>query len=191
MNKEMKALYDNDTWDIIDLPSDRKAIGNDIIVIGSDIHEIEKFKEFLKKYRLDLLSEFGLLTCKPSVIPLEHNLSISNEPTDTDLLIDNITEYQKLIGKLIYLTHTKPDIAYSVHYLVIATKKISYADQTSDVLTKGLDKTQHDKLILKMECLMFSRLELRGDLSLSLVSFLKDEDSSWTVFVKMGKCFGS
>ncbi|GJR12684.1 ribonuclease H-like domain-containing protein [Tanacetum coccineum] len=163
-----------------------KKYVDDIIVIGSDIHEIEK------KYRLDLLSEFGLLTCKPSAIPLKHNLSISNEPTDTDLLIDNITEYQKLIGKLIYLTHTKPDIAYSVHCLcihitkcintslekfvdvdyakcvaiikiaaklvfhertkhleigihfvrdkiisgVIATKKISSADQTSDVLTK-------------------------------------------------------
>ncbi|GJY18673.1 hypothetical protein Tco_0390164 [Tanacetum coccineum] len=33
---------------------------------------------------------------------------------------------------------------------VIETKKISSADQTSDVLTKGLDKNQHDKLVLKM-----------------------------------------
>nr|GEU74783.1 ribonuclease H-like domain-containing protein [Tanacetum cinerariifolium] len=34
-----------------------------------------------------------------------------------DLVLDNITEYQKLIGKLIYLTHTKPDVSYVVHCL--------------------------------------------------------------------------
>ncbi|GKE77397.1 ribonuclease H-like domain-containing protein, partial [Tanacetum coccineum] len=70
-----------------------------------------------RKYCLDLLSEFGLLACKPSAIPLEQNISITNELTDSDLLIDNITEYQKLIDKLIYLTHTRRDIAYSVHCL--------------------------------------------------------------------------
>ncbi|GJV49096.1 putative RNA-directed DNA polymerase [Tanacetum coccineum] len=121
---------------------------DDIIVTGNNVNSIESFKKFLKtkfqikdlgklkyflgievvdtnkgvclsqrKYCLDLLSEFGLLACKPSAIPLEQNISITNEPTDSDPLIDNITEYQKLIGKLIYLTHTRPDIAYSVHCL--------------------------------------------------------------------------
>ncbi|GJY17476.1 ribonuclease H-like domain-containing protein [Tanacetum coccineum] len=70
-----------------------------------------------RKYCLDLLSDFGLLACKPSATPLEQNLSITNEPTDIDKVLDNITEYQKLIGKLIYLTHTRPDISYSVHCL--------------------------------------------------------------------------
>ena len=70
-----------------------------------------------RKYCLDLLSEFGLLACKPSFTPLESNLTISNEPSETDPVLNNITEYQKLIGKLIYLTHTRPDIAYSVHCL--------------------------------------------------------------------------
>ncbi|GJS99237.1 putative RNA-directed DNA polymerase [Tanacetum coccineum] len=70
-----------------------------------------------RKYCLDLLSDFGLLACKPSATPLEQNLSISNEPSSTDPVIDNVTEYQKLIGKLIYLTHTRPDISYSVHCL--------------------------------------------------------------------------
>ncbi|GJS70170.1 ribonuclease H-like domain-containing protein [Tanacetum coccineum] len=72
---------------------------------------------FEKKDCLDLLSEFSLLACKPSAVPLEQNLKISNEPTSSDPLIDKVTEYQKLIGKLIYLTYTRPDISYVVHYL--------------------------------------------------------------------------
>ncbi|GJU97860.1 ribonuclease H-like domain-containing protein, partial [Tanacetum coccineum] len=70
-----------------------------------------------RKYCLDLLSDFGLLACKPSATPLEQNLTITNEPSSTDPVLDNVTEYQKLIGKLIYLTHTRPDISYSVHCL--------------------------------------------------------------------------
>ncbi|GKC45582.1 ribonuclease H-like domain-containing protein, partial [Tanacetum coccineum] len=94
---------------------------DDIIVTGSNVHEIEVFKKFLKTRfmikDLDLLSDFGLLACRPSAIPLEQNVSISNESSNTDPIIDNITEYQKLIGKLIYLTHIRPDIAYFVHCL--------------------------------------------------------------------------
>ncbi|GJR83387.1 retrovirus-related pol polyprotein from transposon TNT 1-94 [Tanacetum coccineum] len=70
-----------------------------------------------RKYCLDLLSEFGLLACKPFTIPFEQNVSVTSEPSNLDPVIDNITEYQKLIGKLIYLTQTRHDIAYSVHYL--------------------------------------------------------------------------
>ncbi|GJY51363.1 ribonuclease H-like domain-containing protein, partial [Tanacetum coccineum] len=70
-----------------------------------------------RKYCLDLLSDFRLLVCKPSTIPLKHNLFLSNESTFNDPVIDNITNYQNLIGKLIYLTHTRPDIAYFVHRL--------------------------------------------------------------------------
>ena len=70
-----------------------------------------------RKYCLDLLYEFGLLACKPSADPLEQSVHITSETSDTDPLLDNITEYQKLMGKLIYLTHTRPDISYDVHCL--------------------------------------------------------------------------
>ncbi|GJZ20757.1 ribonuclease H-like domain-containing protein [Tanacetum coccineum] len=70
-----------------------------------------------RKYCLDLLSEFGLLAYKPFAVPLEQNLKISNEPTSSDLVIDKITEYQEIIGKLIYLTHTMPNISYAVYCL--------------------------------------------------------------------------
>ncbi|GJT62415.1 ribonuclease H-like domain-containing protein [Tanacetum coccineum] len=52
-----------------------------------------------RKYVLDLLSEYGMLACKPAKTPLMSKLVISNEASDKDPLLENITDYQKLIGK--------------------------------------------------------------------------------------------
>ncbi|GKD65453.1 hypothetical protein Tco_1307561, partial [Tanacetum coccineum] len=68
-------------------------------------------------YVLDLLSEYGMLACKPAKTPLMSKLVISNKVSDKDSLLENITDYQKLMGKLIYLTNTRPDISYVVHCL--------------------------------------------------------------------------
>ncbi|PWA62550.1 ribonuclease H-like domain-containing protein [Artemisia annua] len=70
-----------------------------------------------RKYCLDLLSEYGMLGCKPAKTPLQSKLVITNQATDNDPLLDNVTNYQKLMGKLIYLTNTRPDISYVVHCL--------------------------------------------------------------------------
>ncbi|GJW73027.1 ribonuclease H-like domain-containing protein [Tanacetum coccineum] len=72
-----------------------------------------------RKYVLDLLSEYGMLACKPVNTPLMSKLVISNEASEKDPILDNIIDYQKLMGKLIYLTNTRPDISYVVHCLVI------------------------------------------------------------------------
>nr|GEU93286.1 hypothetical protein [Tanacetum cinerariifolium] len=69
------------------------------------------------KYCLELIDEFRLLARKPSNLPMQPNISLTSEPSDTDPLLDNVTEYQKLIGKLIYLTTTRTDIAYVVSCL--------------------------------------------------------------------------
>ncbi|GJV08421.1 ribonuclease H-like domain-containing protein [Tanacetum coccineum] len=70
-----------------------------------------------RKYVLDLLSEYGMLACKPAKTPLMSKLSISNEAFDNDPTLDNITDYQKLMGKLIYLTNTRLYLSYDVHCL--------------------------------------------------------------------------
>ncbi|GJW53150.1 ribonuclease H-like domain-containing protein [Tanacetum coccineum] len=102
---------------------------DDIIITSNNVSEIEKFKVYLKskfmikdlgklkKYVLDLLSEYGMLACKPAKTPLPSKLVISNEATEKDTVLDNITDYQKLMGKLIYLTNTRLDISYDVHCL--------------------------------------------------------------------------
>ncbi|KAL6319268.1 hypothetical protein AAG906_013942 [Vitis piasezkii] len=63
-----------------------------------------------RKYILDLLAEVGLLECKPADIPIvqNHKLGeyVDQVPTDKQ-------RYQRLVGKLIYLSHTRRDIAYA------------------------------------------------------------------------------
>jgi hypothetical protein len=63
-----------------------------------------------RKYILDLLSEVGMLGCRPALTPIEQNhrlTSESGQPVDR-------AQYQRLVGRLIYLSHTRPDIAFAV-----------------------------------------------------------------------------
>ncbi|GJS06006.1 ribonuclease H-like domain-containing protein [Tanacetum coccineum] len=70
-----------------------------------------------RKYCLELLSEYGLLACQPAATPMQQNVSLSHKETAKDKRLINITTYQKLVGKLIYLSVTRPDISYDVHCL--------------------------------------------------------------------------
>ncbi|GKC75861.1 ribonuclease H-like domain-containing protein [Tanacetum coccineum] len=70
-----------------------------------------------RMYCLELLHEYGLLAARPVDIPLPENTILSFEETANDKFLSNFTTYQKLVGKLIHLTNTRPDISYVVHYL--------------------------------------------------------------------------
>ncbi|KAJ0900510.1 putative RNA-directed DNA polymerase [Helianthus annuus] len=70
-----------------------------------------------RKYCLELLTEYGMSGCKPVSNPIEQNHVITSLCKENSDIVDNITGYQKLVGKLIYLAHTRPDISYTVHYL--------------------------------------------------------------------------
>ncbi|GKD49774.1 ribonuclease H-like domain-containing protein [Tanacetum coccineum] len=70
-----------------------------------------------RKYCLELLQEFGMLACKPISTPMETNHVMAHLPTEKDPLLTNVIGFQKLVGKLIYLTHTRPDISYTVQCL--------------------------------------------------------------------------
>ncbi|KAK2414048.1 putative mitochondrial protein [Trifolium repens] len=63
-----------------------------------------------QKYILDLLKETGMSGCRPADTPMDPNAKLwekGSVPVDTG-------RYQRLVGKLIYLSHTRPDIAFSV-----------------------------------------------------------------------------
>ena len=62
-----------------------------------------------RKYVLDLLIETGMLGCKPSDTPIKtrNRMESDGKPVDRE-------RYQRLVGRLIYLSHTRPDIAFAV-----------------------------------------------------------------------------
>ena len=49
--------------------------------------------------------------CRPAKTPMESNLKLGEREKGTP--VDTV-RYQKLVGKLIYLSHTRPDIAFVV-----------------------------------------------------------------------------
>ena len=67
-----------------------------------------------RKYTLDILQEAGMLGTKPASFPMEQNHKLA---LDDSALLDNPGAYRRLVGRLIYLTITRPEICYSVHIL--------------------------------------------------------------------------
>ena len=67
-----------------------------------------------KHYALQLLSNASLLGCKPVKTPIESNLKLSKE--EGELLTDPMM-YRRLIGKLLYLTITRPNLSFVVNRL--------------------------------------------------------------------------
>lgn len=61
-----------------------------------------------------MLKEYGLWKCRTLKLPMDSHLKLTADQ-GTPLLCPE--QYQRLVGKLIYLTITRPDIAYSVHVL--------------------------------------------------------------------------
>ncbi|XP_040372840.1 uncharacterized mitochondrial protein AtMg00810-like [Rosa chinensis] len=115
---------------------------DDMIITGDNSEEVERLKDLLasefemkdlgslkyflgievargssgiflcqRKYVLDLLTETGMLGCRPADTPIEQNHKLAEYPNQT---LTKKARYQRLVGRLIYLSHTRPDIAYAV-----------------------------------------------------------------------------
>ncbi|RVW99246.1 Retrovirus-related Pol polyprotein from transposon TNT 1-94 [Vitis vinifera] len=89
-----------------------KDLGNLKYFLGMEIARSKKgIAVSQRKYVLDLLNETGMLGCKPTETPMDTTIKL--EESDGSAPVDK-GRYQRLVGKLIYLSHTRPDIGFSV-----------------------------------------------------------------------------
>ncbi|KAG7552461.1 Integrase catalytic core [Arabidopsis thaliana x Arabidopsis arenosa] len=118
---------------------------DDLIVCGNDSAVIASFKAYLsrcfkmkdlgmlkyflsievahgpdgiflsqRKYCLDIIEECGLFGSRPVDTPLEQNhkfLASTSKPFESP------DQYRRLVGRLVYLTHTWPELSYAVNIL--------------------------------------------------------------------------
>lgn len=64
-----------------------------------------------RQYVTELLTDFGMADCRPVSTPMVEKLRL--EP-DMSAPATDPTTYQQMVGKLIFLTHTRPDISFAV-----------------------------------------------------------------------------
>ncbi|MCH96019.1 retrovirus-related pol polyprotein from transposon TNT 1-94, partial [Trifolium medium] len=67
-----------------------------------------------RKYCLDLLSDSGLLGSKPATTPLDPSVKLHQ---DGGKPFEDIASYRRLVGRLLYLTNTRPDISFATQQL--------------------------------------------------------------------------
>eukprot|EP00253_Pinus_taeda_P006312 PITA_06312 len=63
------------------------------------------------KYACDILCHFHMEDCKPAPSPFQSGVKLSVSCTSPKV---NATLYLQLVGKLLYLTHTRPDLSFVV-----------------------------------------------------------------------------
>jgi hypothetical protein len=66
------------------------------------------------KYAVEILKRFDMLECKSMNTPMETNLKLL---VDTSSELVDATLYRQIIGSLMYLTNTRPDICFVVNTL--------------------------------------------------------------------------
>ena len=73
---------------------------------------LKKYSVSQRIYTVDLLTKIGMLGCRPADTPIEFNCKLGN--SDDQVPVDK-EQYQRLVGKLIYLSHTRPNISFAVN----------------------------------------------------------------------------
>ncbi|XP_070002995.1 uncharacterized mitochondrial protein AtMg00810-like [Nicotiana sylvestris] len=95
-----------------------------------------------RKYSLELISDMGLAGARPLGALVELNQKLTNSEFDayvgssSDRPLEDPSSYQRLIGRMLYLTITRPDIAFDVQCLsqFIHAPKASHMEEAIRVV---------------------------------------------------------
>ncbi|KAI3516445.1 hypothetical protein L1887_15360 [Cichorium endivia] len=137
---------------------------DDVIILGNDLQKIQATKVSLdaefsikdlgplkfflgievartrdgmvlsqRKYTLDILEDAGMLGCRPATFPMEQNLKLDKREEEE---VVDATQYRRLVGRLLYLQATRPDITYAVNVLsqFVSQPRVSHLEAANRVL---------------------------------------------------------
>ncbi|XP_040384201.1 uncharacterized mitochondrial protein AtMg00810-like [Oryza brachyantha] len=83
--------------------------------LGIEVHQDDSGITLRQRaYAKHVVDLAGLNDCNPALTPMEERLKLSRDSTAEEV---DATHYRRLVGSLRYLTHTWPDLAFSVGYV--------------------------------------------------------------------------
>ena len=97
------------------------------------------------KYALDLLHETSMSACQPADTPVEERLKLCVETNQVHV---NKGRYHRLVGRLMYLAHTRPYLAYAL--IIVSQFMHNHEEQHMNAVMRILRylKSGHGKGIL-------------------------------------------
>ena len=133
-----------------------KVIGDLRYFLGLEVAQSKK-GIFLSQrhYTLSLLEDTGFADCKPATLPMESNLKLT--ASDGDPLTDD-SRYRRIIGRLLYLTISRPDISFAINKLsqYMSKPRVPHLDALHHLLRylkstpgQGILFSAHSSLSLK------------------------------------------
>lgn len=103
----MKSYLDH-AFKIKDLGTLKYFLG---LEVARSKHDINLWQ---RKYALEILQDSGFLGCKPAATPMVTSQKFSK---DSGPPLEDPLQYRRLIGRLLYLTTTRPNISFAVQQL--------------------------------------------------------------------------
>ncbi|KAK6161983.1 hypothetical protein DH2020_001824 [Rehmannia glutinosa] len=101
--------YLNDLFTIKDLRNAKYFLGLEIFRNDAGTHLCQR------KYVLDLLKDAGLLGCKPTSTPFSQGYNVTAQG---GAMFADTRRFKRLVGRLLYLNLSRPDISYGVQQLI-------------------------------------------------------------------------
>ena len=121
----------NQTFKIKDLGDLRYFLGLEVAISKKEIMVNQR------RYALELLRDACFLACKPALTPINNH---EKKNSTGSVHFTNIQAYKRLIGRLMYLTNTRPDITFYVQQISQFLAKPTIAHYTAAIRILGYIK---------------------------------------------------
>ena len=147
VNKLFKSIQQH----LLLRPTGELTVGNTISFLGRNICNKGDYYEIslADSYTTELLEEASMLNCNSAPAPGNNTLNATSE-MEQELNKEEHAAYRRMVGKLQWMTYTRPDIGFATKELARALTQPTTADQQKlKHLLRYIKGTQHYKQYIR------------------------------------------